>query len=1009
MVHRNLGLAALGLAVSTVASAQTQLPGQSFTSSPDALLADWTAEYGQGWHLLTHQKTGTLEMLHGMAAEGPFEPDTNEPEDWYALARYWVQETYAMHGIEDAQLVKPRFRYLPLAQVNTTDKITVRFEQVIEGVPVEEAAVNVLFDTQGRMLSLHTTAAPAVDQPGVRPLINAGFANLVAAEAFQREFGVEPTTQGNERLVHAWVDDGETRRWQLAWQVEANFDSPDQPIGIRYTVDALGRRILKQNSTIHNFDVFGTVRANATPGFSADGAGNPPTPIEVPRTRLSSSAGTIETDRDGNFNFVGVNSPIDITLEYFGQFSDVRNSGADYTITFQNVQPGQQNDLLANPNPTQTVTAQGNVQIHLNLLRDWIRDRFPTDSTADFRAVANVNINSNCNAFFNGNSVNFYTTGGGCSNTAFSSVVAHEMGHWLNVRYGTGNGSDGMGEGNADVFAMYLYDTPIVGDGFFTSGGNIRNGNNNRQFCGDANPGCYGAVHTDGQVWMGAAWKVRSNLNASLGDAQGDLTSDLLFLGWLNSFNQQGIRSIIETQWLTLDDDNGNINDGTPNYQEIDGGFRQQGFPGFDLEFLTIDQVTDIADTLDEQGPYDVSATVTENLGTTVATVDVRYRVNGGPIISAPMNPVGGGVFAGGIPGQISPSVIEYTIRAEDNQGNQEDFPSDGFASALNFVVGNAVPLIVTDFEAPAGWTAGAPGDDATTGIWERGNPRGTQAQPEDDFSNPGTICWFTGQGSNGGSLGENDVDGGRTTLLSPVFDATGATILNLTYARWYSNSTGNAPNADVFEVSVSTDGGSSWTLVDQVGPGGAETDGGWLRANHDLAQVVTPGPNMRLRFVASDLNDGSIVEAAIDDIELISLEPSLAPPSNYCTANPNSTGQTASISVSGSQRISDNSFALSAFGVPASQFGLFFFSETQANVALPGSNGILCVGNPLFRLSIVQADPFFGSVNFALDFTDNSSNASTIAAGTTQNFQFWFRDGFSSNTTNGVTVEFGL
>lgn len=1010
MVHRNLGLAALGLATTTVAVAQTSLPGQpsAFTSSPDALLADWTAEHGEGWHVVTNPATGTIEMLHGMAAEGPFEPNTNQPEDWFALARYWVGETYPMHGIEDAQLVKPRFRYLPLAQSNTTDKITVRFEQMVEGVAVEQGAVNVLFDTSGRMLSVHTTGAPAVDQPGVRPVINAGFANLVAAEAFIREYGVEPTTQGNERLVHAWVDDGETRRWQLAWQVEAMFEG-EQPIGIQYTIDALGRQVLKTKSTIHNFDVFGTVRANATPGTAADSASNPPSPLEIPRTRLSSSAGTIETDENGNFNFVGVNSPINITMEYFGQFSDIRNqSGADYTITFNNVQPGQQNDLLANPSPTQNVTAQGNVQIHLNALRDWIRDRFPTDGTADFRAVANVNIGSNCNAFFNGNSVNFYTSGGGCNNTAFSTVVAHEMGHWLNVLYGTGNGADGMGEGNADVFAMYLYDTAIVGEDFFTSGGVIRNGNNNSQFCGDNNPGCQGGVHASGQVWMGAAWKVRTRLNNSLGNAQGDLTSDLLFLGWLNSFNQTGIRSIIETQWLTLDDDNGNINDGTPNYQDIDGGFRQQGFPGFDLPFLTVSQVTDIADTLDEAGPYAIGANVIANLGTNVASVNVRYRVNGGPIQTAPMPNAGGDDFAGGIPGQVSPAVIEYTVRATDDQGNSEDFPDGGFAAAPSFVVGNRVPILVTDFESPAGWTSGAPGDSATTGIWERGNPLGTAAQPENDNSQPGTICWFTGQGSNGGGVGENDIDGGDTTLLSPVFDGSGATSLNLSYARWYSNDEGNAPNADVFEVDVSNDGGSTWTRVETVGPNGAGTSGGWIVANHDLAQIVTPSANMRLRFVASDRDTGSIVEAALDDIELISLEPSLMPPTNYCTANPNSTGQTSSISVSGSQRISDNNFTLSALNVPANQFGIFFFGINQTATQPPGSAGILCVNNPLFRLPVVQADSFFGVANYTLDFTDAGTNASTITAGTTQNFQFWFRDAGSSNFSDGISVEFG-
>ena len=441
-----------------------------------------------------------------------------------------------------------------------------RFEQVIAGVPVEQAAVNVLFDTQGRMLSLHTTAAPAVEQAGVRPLINAGFANLIAARPSSVSSGSSPppratsgsSTPGSTRVRPApGSSPGRSRRTSTAPTSRSASATRSTPW------DAASSSRSRRSTTSTSSAPSAPTRRRA-PRPTAPS--NSPVPIEVPRTRLSSSAGTIETDRDGNFNFAGVNSPIDITLDYFGAFSNVRNSGADYTITFQNVQPGQQNDLLANPSPTQNNTAQANVQIHLNVLRDWIRDRFPTDSTADFRAVANVNINSSCNAFFNGSSVNFYTTGNGCSNTAFSTVVAHEMGHWLNVRYGTGNGNDGMGEGNADVFAMYLYDTPLVGEGFFTNGGNIRNGNNTRQFCGDASPGCYGQVHTDGQVWMGAAWKVRTQLNNSLGNDLGDLTSDLLFLGWMNSYNQTGIRSVIETQWLTLDDDNGDINDGTPNY-----------------------------------------------------------------------------------------------------------------------------------------------------------------------------------------------------------------------------------------------------------------------------------------------------------------------------------------------------------------------------------------------------------------------------------------------------------
>ena len=998
------------------ATAQSLNQPTEFTSSPETLLANWRAEHGDSWRLLSNPGTGTLEMLFGGNAVSPFEPNTSEPTEWFSLARYWVEQTYQMHGIESGQLVEERFRFMPLGQVNSTDKMTVRFEQVVNGVPVEDGAVNVLFDMSGRLLSVHSTAAPTLTRPSGKPTTGAGFAALVAARAFKDEFGVQPNQMGDARLVHAHSERGEVKTWDLAWEIEATFDSGEgQPIGRRYSIDATGKDVLKSENTIHNFDVFGTVRANATPGLSADRSANPPAPIAMPRTRISSSAGTVETDRDGNFTITGVNTPIDLTVDYFGEFTNINNdSGADYSITFQGVQPNQQNDLLMNPTPSQNLTSQANAQLHLNVLRDFVRDTFPTDPTADFRATANVNLDSNCNAFFNGSSTNYYVAGGGCNNTAFSTVVAHEQGHWLNVRYGTGNGNDGMGEGNADVFAMYCYDDSVVGRFFTTGGGSVRNGNNNRQFCGDNNSGCYSGVHANGEVWMGAAWKVRQNLKASLGTAAGGMQANSLFLGWLNSYNQTQIRSIIETQWLTLDDDDGNINNGTPNYADIDGGFTQQGFPGVALQLITISDVTALGDTPDEAGPYVVEADIVSNFGGALTGAELRYRVNGAGIFTAiPMSSTVGDTFSAGIPGQISPSRVEYYVNATESTGTSKSFPEGGESSPLMFRVGDITPIIVTEFEAGSdGFSGGAPGDTATTGQWTLGNPIGTAAQSEDDHTAVGTNCYFTGQGSPGGSLGENDVDGGFTTLLSPVFDAAGLNSVEVSYWRWYSNTTGGSPNADIFEVEVSADGGASWVDVETVGPTGAGTDGGWVEASFDLSAIVTPTANMQLRFIASDLGTGSIVEAAIDDIEIVGLGSSIPAPVRYCAANPNSTGLPTRIDFNGSVRISENDFFLSASSMPAGSFGLFFFGDQQTQVPISGSQGVLCVGGSQFRLPPVQADPLLGLAFYQVDFSDPSTNGQQILGGSTWNFQMWHRDSaagqVTSNTSDALQISFG-
>ena len=77
--------------------------------------------------------------------------------------------------------------------------------------------------------------------------------------------------------------------------------------------------------------------------------------------------------------------------------------------------------------------------------------------------------------------------------------------------------------------------------------------------------------------------------------------------------------------------------------------------------------------------------------------------------------------------------------------------------------------------------------------------------------------------GASAADSGDNDVDGGKTTLYSTTLDLSGdGRSRAIGYWRWYSNDTGGAPNEDVFTVDVSEDGGDSWENVEIVGPAGA-------------------------------------------------------------------------------------------------------------------------------------------------------------------------------------------
>ena len=118
-----------------------------------------------------------------------------------------------------------------------------------------------------------------------------------------------------------------------------------------------------------------------------------------------------------------------MTLVYEGPFAATSNqAGSDYSLT-TTLGSATGNVVTMNPAAAAAVTAEANAFNWIGLMREWTRTINPADATNDFLAAANVNISSTCNAYYNGVSVNFYAAGGSCVNTAYSSVVLHEMGH----------------------------------------------------------------------------------------------------------------------------------------------------------------------------------------------------------------------------------------------------------------------------------------------------------------------------------------------------------------------------------------------------------------------------------------------------------------------------------------------------------------------------------------------------------------------------------------------------
>jgi choice-of-anchor B domain-containing protein len=266
-----------------------------------------------------------------------------------------------------------------------------------------------------------------------------------------------------------------------------------------------------------------------------------------------------------------------------------------------------------------------------------------------------------------------------------------------------------------------------------------------------------------------------------------------------------------------------------------------------------------------------VTIQVAPPAGTTLPANSVKMVVTvAGVATTVTMEPLGSNLYRGAFPTIPCTSSFTYEFRVDSVDGPYPD-PA-GLRTAVA-AVSLATPVDDT-CEAQGSWALSATGDNATSGLWINADPVATAAQSEDDHTAAGTRCFVTGNGAVGGVIGEADVDGGTTTLTSPVFDGTGDQTF-VSYWRWYSNDQGSNPNEDSMPISISNDGGVTWTQLELV----STNSNAWVQRSFRISDFVVPTTIMKVRFVARDIGvGGSIVEAAIDDFQVIRYS---------CNANP--------------------------------------------------------------------------------------------------------------------------
>src|SRR5436309_4831705 len=295
---------------------------------------------------------------------------------------------------------------------------------------------------------------------------------------------------------------------------------------------------------------------------------------------------------------------------------------------------------------------------HLNRIAEKGRAWLPSNTWLQSQLTDNVNINATCNAFWDGVSVNFYKSGGGCNNTGeIAGVFLHEWGHGLDNN--DGGGYDNPTEAYADITAFMQTHVSCIGRGFFQSGNCSGYGNpclnctgirdvdwdqraNHtpstpsgfvQQDCGGGDGPCGREGHCESYVSTATLWDLANRDLPPLGldqDTAWQLTDKL----WYKSRNGSGGNAYNcslpnsdgcnSTSWFTklrnIDDDDGNLNNGTPHATAI--------FSAFNRHAIACGKVNDASNQNTSSCPSIAAPTLSATAGSSSASLSWTSAAN---------------------------------------------------------------------------------------------------------------------------------------------------------------------------------------------------------------------------------------------------------------------------------------------------------------------------------------------------------------------------------------------
>ncbi len=491
---------------------------------------EFVTRHGGAWEIDFDPALATPRSLRGAGL--PFVTAGTSDAQLEQAALAFVREHVALFGtgelVFDGALVDRELWSIALAQRH-------------RGIPVVAGHLGLTI-SHGRLILVQGATYP------IRELDTTPRVDLAAAIAAVRGVLQAATFYDIDsgRLVILPERDAGHVTYRLAWEITA-------PRGLDRAVvhvDAHTGAVMSGYDA-NRYDYAGL----ATNHVDERTVGDEVVPLPAAHLHLRSPRGTAVSNEFGAFAFRGETGPLIVSANLHGSYVDVRNAGGPNASFVGMMRP--ERPYALEWTESRSTPEERDVFRAVNTTNRYVSTVFPKLAWLEHPLVANVNHPRTCNAYWNGSSINFFVAGRGCNNSGrIFDVVAHEWGHGLDSNAPGGAKDGALGEFIGDLISFVQTQSPLLGPGFYTDGKPVRDLEDPKFECYDPKKR---EVHDAGQLLGTVVWDIFLDLQ------QVGVTGERLKRLMIRPVAIAQTRAQWYGAMLAVDDDDGNLANGTPN------------------------------------------------------------------------------------------------------------------------------------------------------------------------------------------------------------------------------------------------------------------------------------------------------------------------------------------------------------------------------------------------------------------------------------------------------------